>query len=101
MYRIDFLRVFVYTICIYIIERSAIMVTAKVFQSGNSQAIRIPNEYRTKEKEFFIRKFGDGFYLVPTNDPWMLLRNSLGKVSDLEFEREQPEMESLPKREKF
>ena len=28
------------------------MVTAKVFMSGNSQAVRIPNEFRTEQKEF-------------------------------------------------
>ena len=75
------------------------MVTAKVFQSGNSQAIRIPNEYHTNEKEFFIRKFGGGFYLIPTNDPWSLLKNSLGKASDLTFDREQPEISQVSERE--
>lgn len=77
------------------------MVTAKVFQSGNSQAIRIPSEYHTTEKEFFIRQFGTGFYLIPTNDPWYLLRNSLGKAKDEQFEREQPEISMIPAREEF
>ncbi len=75
------------------------MVKAKVFQSGNSQAIRIPSEFHTEEKEFFIRKVGTGFYLIPTEDPWMLLRNSLGKAKGEEFERNQPL--SIPDREVF
>ena len=40
------------------------MLTAKVFQSGNSQAIRIPKEFKTDCKEFYIRKFGECFYLI-------------------------------------
>ena len=50
------------------------MVTAKVFQSGNSQAVRIPNEYRTEQKEFIVRKVGECLFLLPAGDPWQLLR---------------------------
>ena len=39
------------------------MMTAKVFQSGNSQAIRIPKELQTDQKEFIIRKVGEGYIL--------------------------------------
>ena len=35
------------------------MLTARVFKSGNSQAIRIPKELNTTEKEFFIKKSGN------------------------------------------
>ena len=35
------------------------MLTAKVFQSGNSQAIRIPNEYRTDKKDYSIARYPD------------------------------------------
>ena len=78
------------------------MMTAKVFQSGNSQAIRIPNEYRTEQKEFYIRRFGEGFYLIPTSDPWYLVRSSLGgAASEPNFEREQPMISDLPERESF
>ena len=78
------------------------MDTAKVFQSGNSQAIRIPNEFRTDQKEFFIRKKGECIYLFPTDDPWFLVRNSLGKASaEPDFERNQPMLTDLPEREGF
>ncbi len=36
------------------------MLIAKVFQSGNSQAIRIPKEAKTDQQEFFIRKIPHG-----------------------------------------
>ena len=78
------------------------MMTAKVFQSGNSQAIRIPNEYRTEQKEFYIRRFGEGFYLIPTSDPWYLVRSSLGGVAaEDDFERDQPLISDLSERESF
>ncbi|MDO4987181.1 MAG: AbrB/MazE/SpoVT family DNA-binding domain-containing protein [Candidatus Saccharibacteria bacterium] len=78
------------------------MVTAKVFQSGNSQAIRIPNEFHTTQKEFCIRKFGEGIFLIPVDDPWMLIRNSLGGASgESDFERNQPLLSDIPNREEL
>ena len=78
------------------------MMTAKVFQSGNSQAIRIPNEYRTEQTEFIIHKLGEGFYLIPTSDPWCFLRGSLGAAaSEPEFERDQPGLGDIGEREEF
>ena len=78
------------------------MQTAKVFQSGNSQAIRIPNEYRTDEKEFIIKKIGNCFYLLPTNDPWALLRETIGSIDeDIPFDRNQPSISDLPAREEL
>ncbi|MBR1812493.1 MAG: hypothetical protein IJ773_01580 [Lachnospiraceae bacterium] len=76
------------------------MLTAKVFQSGNSQAIRIPKEYQTDEKEFIIRKSGNCFFLIPANDPWALLRQSLGQAEEaVSFERDQPLLSDLPERD--
>ena len=46
------------------------MTTTKVFQSGNSQAVRIPKELRTEKKEFFIKRVGDAYILFPVDDPW-------------------------------
>ena len=76
------------------------MLTARVFQSGNSQAIRIPKEYQTQEKEFLIRKSGECFFLIPANDPWALLRQCIGSIDeDISFERDQPLLSDLPERE--
>ena len=66
------------------------MVT-KVFQSGESQAIHIPREMQTQEDEFVIKKYGKCYFLIPTDDPWALLRESIGQIDkDTPFEREQP-----------
>ncbi|MBQ9635836.1 MAG: hypothetical protein IJV12_06455 [Acidaminococcaceae bacterium] len=76
------------------------MYTAKVFQSGNSQAIRIPKDMQTTEKEFIIRKSGNCFFLLPVDDPWALLRQSIGQADeDIFFERDQPMLSDLPERE--
>ena len=78
------------------------MLTAKVFQSGNSQAIRIPREVHTEQREFFIRRLGDGFILIPVDDPWFPLRNSIGMIpDDFMNDREQPSWDSVPEREEF
>jgi antitoxin VapB len=35
------------------------MATAKIFQSGNSQAVRLPKEFRFRSKEVEITRRGD------------------------------------------
>ena len=76
------------------------MLTAKVFQSGNSQAIRIPKEMQTDQTEFIIKKYGNCYYLIPEDDPTALLKQSLGQMDkDTPFEREQPMLTDLPERE--
>lgn len=39
------------------------MATAKVFRSGNSQAVRLPKQFRLKSKEVEITKRGDEIVL--------------------------------------
>jgi antitoxin VapB len=41
------------------------MATAKVFMSGNSQAIRLPKEFRVEGKEVNIQKEKEGIYIYP------------------------------------
>lgn len=78
------------------------MVTAKVFQSGNSQAIRIPSDFHTEQKEFYIRRLGQGFYLIPVSDPWYLVRSGIdATAAEPEITRDQPQLTDLPSREDF
>jgi antitoxin VapB len=71
------------------------METAKVFDSGNSQAIRIPKKYKLKGKEAYITKVGDALVILPMKQKWNTLIASLNKFSD-DFmnERTQLELES-------
>jgi len=43
---------------------------AKVFISGNSQAIRLPKEFRLDAGEVFIQKSGDSLILTPRMCTW-------------------------------
>ena len=75
------------------------MKTAKIFQNGQSQAVRLPKEFRFNDSEVFIKKSGNIVQLIPRSDSWKVLFGSLKKFSrDFMSERSQPELE---KRENF
>jgi len=46
------------------------MINAKVFKSGNSQAIRLPKEYRLDVDSVQINKIGNLLVLIPKDNPW-------------------------------
>lgn len=78
------------------------MIATRVFQNGNSQAIRIPQEIRTDKKEYFIQKVGDTYIAYPADDPWAPVRQVLGTFpSDFMPEREQPSWDDVPLPEAF
>jgi antitoxin VapB len=75
------------------------MKTAKIFQNGQSQAVRLPKEFRFDDKEVYIKKTGHVVYLIPRTDSWDVLFDSLKKFSkDFMAERVQPEQD---RRESF
>ena len=75
------------------------MKTAKIFQNGQSQAVRLPKEFRFEDSEVFIKKSGNVVQLIPRSDSWNSLFGSLKKFSrDFMSERVQPK---LDKRESF
>ena len=43
---------------------------AKVFTSGNSQAIRLPKEFRLDTSEVFIYRSGNSLILTPRMHTW-------------------------------
>jgi hypothetical protein len=45
------------------------MKTAKVFYTGRSQAVRIPREFRFREREVSIRRDGEAVILEPLRKP--------------------------------
>lgn len=70
------------------------MKTAKIFQNGQSQAVRLPKEFRFDDTEVFIKKSGQVVYLIPRSDSWEILFSSLKKFSrDFMSERSQPEQD--------
>ncbi len=46
------------------------MMTAKVFENGRSQAVRLPKEYRFSTDEVMINKIGEIVLLVPKTSKW-------------------------------
>jgi antitoxin VapB len=58
------------------------MKTAKVFRSGNSQAVRIPKEFQLEGDEVEIRRKGDLLILRPKAQSWGTLIDSLTKFTD-------------------
>lgn len=67
------------------------MKTAKLFQNGQSQAVRLPKEFRLQGKDVFIKQVGNTIVLIPKAHPWESLLNSLSHfANDLTIERDQP-----------
>lgn len=74
------------------------MKTAKLFRNGQSQAVRLPKEFRFEGDAVFIKKSGSAVVLLPLVDSWDSLIGSLDKFSkDYMAERDQPKRQ---KREK-
>ena len=53
------------------------MDTARLFQSGRSQAVRLPKAYRFSGTEVIVKHFGNGVLLLPIEDPWQTLEAGL------------------------
>jgi antitoxin VapB len=67
------------------------MQTAKLFNNGRSQAVRLPKELRFSGDDVYIKKIGNMVILLPKNDPWSPLMGSLDQFSvDFMESREQP-----------
>jgi antitoxin VapB len=67
------------------------MKTAKLFQNGRSQAVRLPKEFRMAGKEVYIKKQGEAIVLLPKEKSWQPLFKSLNHFAkDFKMERNQP-----------
>jgi antitoxin VapB len=73
------------------------MDTAKIFQTGRSQAVRLPKEYRFNAKEVLIKRVGEGVLLMPIEDPWATIEAALNAFEPgFKIERQQPEHQIRP-----
>ena len=67
------------------------MKTAKLFKTGDSQAVRLPKEFRFTGDEVLIKHVGNAVVLLPKSKSWDTLLSSLEQFSDdFMLEREQP-----------
>lgn len=70
------------------------METAKLFQNGKSQAVRLPKEFRFTGDRVYVKKIGNAVILLPYGAPWQSLLNSLSLfTSDFMQTRTQPPTE--------
>ena len=58
------------------------MMTAKLFENGRSQAVRLPKECRFSGDEVAINKVGEIVILMPKENPWVGFLNSMSLFSD-------------------
>ena len=73
------------------------MDTARIFQSGRSQAVRLPKEYRFEGTEVAVQHFGNGVLLLPVDDPWQTMLAGLEAFEPgFELVRQQPEPQLRP-----
>ncbi len=53
------------------------METAKLFENGRSQAVRLPKEYRFSGDEVLVRRLGQAVILLPKEAAWQTFLNGL------------------------
>jgi len=58
------------------------MKEARIFKNGQSQAVRLPKEFRFDGDSVLINKVGDCVILLPKDNPWKPMIDACGKFSD-------------------
>lgn len=71
------------------------MKIAKIFRSGNSQAVRIPREFHLEGTEVEIQRQGDVLVLRPKKPSWSVMLGSLSKFTSdfMKNGRKQPRVQ--------
>jgi len=74
------------------------MMTAKLFENGRSQAVRLPKQCRFSDEEVNVNKIGDIVMLIPKDSKWQGLLTSLDLFTeDYMEQRVQGEVEERKK----
>jgi antitoxin VapB len=84
----------IYTLYIYVCVADQVVEvkTAKLFKNGDSQAVRLPKEFRFAGDEVLIKRVGSAVVLLPKAKSWDTLLESLDKFPpDFMSDREQPD----------
>lgn len=58
------------------------MKIARLFRNGQSQAVRLPKEFRFEGDFVYVKKSGNAVVLIPAQAAWGALIESLDKFSD-------------------
>ena len=62
------------------------METAKIFENGRSQAVRLPKKFRFNTDEVVIQQLGDAVILVPKESVWQTSLDGLNGFTGDIFE---------------
>ena len=72
------------------------MKTAKLFNNGRSQAVRLPKQFKFQGTEVYIKRIGRNVLLIPKDEPWESFIKSLDDFSaDFMEDRREPRLEVL------
>lgn len=58
------------------------MDTAKIFENGRSQAVRLPKKYRFDADEVVVQRLGEAIILVPQNALWNTFMDGIDGFTD-------------------
>lgn len=58
------------------------METAKIFENGRSQAVRLPKKFRFNVEEVVVQQLGDAVLLVPKESLWQTFIDGLNSFTD-------------------
>ena len=58
------------------------MQTARLFPNGQSQAVRLPKDFRFEGEWVYIQRSGNAVVLLPQHAPWETLFASLELFTD-------------------
>ena len=58
------------------------LAEAKLFKNGQSQAVRLPKEFRMTGSSCYIKHLGPAVLLIPKDAVWRLLEESLDEFTD-------------------
>lgn len=62
------------------------METAKIFENGRSQAVRLPKKFRFDVDEVVVQQLGDAVLLVPKGSLWQTFMDGLNGFTGDIFE---------------
>lgn len=73
-------------------QQEGVMETIEIRSTRNGQEISIPKELKIDDNKVYLKKVGNALYLIPFNNPWQNMQDSLANFTD-DFmnERIQPE----------
>lgn len=74
------------------------METAKLFENGKSQAVRLPKKFRMPGTEVVVQRLGHAIMLVPKEEVWETFMSGINNFTD-DFMPEGREPEITAERE--